>query len=111
MNLYLTLLIAQEIEANHRGKENAIKRKDLLTYVHTYGDSEMTDRELRNIYCQLPVISCNAGIFWPIRNEELEEFQLYLKKKAIPLFNRYKMVAKEHRNLMDYGDVIQWNLF
>lgn len=99
MSLYLSLLIAQEIETNHRGKENSIKRKDLLTYVHNYGDPEMTDRELRNIYCQLPVMSCNAGIFWPIRKEELDEFEEYCRKKALPLFMRVKMVMKEHEHL------------
>jgi len=71
----------------------------------------MTDRELRNIYCQLPVISSEAGIFWPIRKEELKDFKSYLKSKAIPLFNRYKMVAEKHRHLIEYGEVIQWNLF
>lgn len=99
MNLYLTLLIAQEIEINHRGKENAIKRKDLLTYVHAYGDPDLTDRELRNIYCQLPVISSEAGIFWPIRKSELDEFEEYCRKKALPLFIRVKMVMEEHKDL------------
>jgi hypothetical protein len=109
MNL-LPDIILTKIKRSHQGKENAIKRKDLLWFCQgAYQD--LTDRELRNIYCQLPVISSNAGIFWPVRQSELYEFQSYLKKKAIPLFNRYKMVAKEHRHLMDYGDVIQWNLF
>lgn len=99
MNLYLSLLIAQEIETNHRGKENAIKRKDLLAFMHAYGDPEMTDRELRNIYCQLPLVSSSDGIFWPIRQSELDEFEEYCRKKALPLFMRVKMVMKEHEHL------------
>ena len=103
-------IILSKFRQQHEGKENAIKRKDLLSYCH-YFEPDLTDRELRNIYCQLPLVSCNDGIFWPIRKEELEEFKSYLKGKAIPLFNRYKMVAEKHRNLMEDGDVIQWNLF
>jgi len=95
MNLYLTLLIAQEIEANHRGKENAIKRKDLLSYCQ-YFEPDLTDRELRNIYCQLPVVSCDKGIFYPIRISEVEEFRVYLRKKALPLFERWQRVASIH---------------
>ena len=106
----LSEIILEKIKADHQGKENSCKRRYLLSYAR-YFDPDLTDRQLRNIYCQLPVISCNDGIFWPIRKEELGGFKSYLKSKAIPLFNRYKMVAKEHRNLMDYGDVIQWNLF
>lgn len=111
-------IICEKIRIHHRGKENAIKRKDLLLYCnhfvvryHPYLIGSLTDRELRNIYCQLPLVSSNAGIFWPIRKEELYEFQAYLKKKAIPLFNRYKMVAEKHQDLMEHGEVIQWNLF
>ena len=108
MNLSKQILTHLKIE--HRGKENAIKRRDLLGYVQHF-EPYLTDRELRNIYCQLPVISSEAGIFWPVRQTELWEFQAYLKKKAIPLFNRFKMVAEGHRDLMKLNDSIQWNLF
>jgi len=111
-------IILEKIKRDHQGKENAIKRKDLLLYCNylTYNSDShlmgsLTDRELRNIYSQLPVISSSDGIFWPIRKEELNEFKFYLKSKAIPLFNRYKMVAEKHRHLMEDGEVIQWNLF
>jgi len=107
----LSEIILEKIEKHHRGKENVIKRKTLLGGINCVYNVNLTDRELRNIYCQLPVISSEAGIFWPIRKEELGEFQSYLKKKAIPLFNRYKMVAEKHQDLMEYGDAIQWNLF
>lgn len=106
----LSEIIQEKIKRDHRGKENAIKRKDLLKYAHFF-DPELTDRGLRNIYCQLPLVSSSDGIFWPIRKSDLEEFKFYMKGKAIPLFNRYKMVAEKHRDLMEYGEVVQWNLF
>ena len=116
MNLSETIL--DKIEHHHRGKENAITRKELLSYCNSYAYRQypffrgtFTDRQLRIAYSQLPVASCNTGIFWPIRQEELYEFQAYLKKKAIPLFKRYKMMAEEHWNLMKPDDTIQWNLF
>ena len=67
-------------------------------FINHYGH-DLTDRELRNIYCQLPVISSEAGIFWPIRKEELDEFEEYCRKKALPLFTRVKMVMEEHEHL------------
>ena len=96
----LSEIILEKIKIHHQGKENAIKRKDLLSYLlHTYLFLCLTDRELRNIYCQLPVVSSEAGIFWPIHADELDEFEAYCLKKALPLFNRVKMVLKEHENL------------
>ena len=107
MNLSETIL--EKIRKDHRGKENSIKRGELLEYVHwVYG--AITDRELRNIYCQLPVISSESGIFWPIRQSELDEFEAYCRKKALPLFIRVKMVMEEHKDLRA-GKYIQKELF
>ena len=92
-------MILEKIKKHHQGKENAIKRKDLLAIINCVYDTELTDRELRNIYCQLPVISSEAGIFWPIRQSELDEFEAYCRKKALPLFIRVKMVMEEHKYL------------
>ena len=94
----LSEIILEKIKRDHQGKENAIKRKDLLTFIHLYEMGALTDRELRNIYCQLPVATCEKGIFWPVTPEEKEEFRIYLRKKAIPLFDRWKMFAKVHCN-------------
>ena len=55
-------IILEKLKKDHRGKENAIKRGDLLEYIH-WAVGKVTDRELRNIYCQLPVISSEDGIF------------------------------------------------
>lgn len=93
MNLYLSLLIAQEIETNHRGKENAIKRKDLLTYVHAYGDPEMTDRELRRTIKTIPIIcTFERGYFVATSKEESDYSIEYLKKKIFPLWENIKNI-------------------
>ena len=89
-------IILEKIEKHHRGKENAIKRKTLLGGINCVYGLELTDRELRNIYCQLPVVSCDKGIFYPIRISEVEEFRVYLRKKALPLFERWQRVASIH---------------
>jgi len=102
-------LILRKISREHRGKENAIKRDELLEYCQAF-DSELTDREMRKIYSELPVVSCNEGIFWPVRHEEIDEFETYLRKKALPLFKRFKLVAKEHRQLLS-EKFTQWSLF
>jgi len=92
----LSEIILEKIKKYYRGKENAIKRKDLLAIINCVYDIELTDRELRNIYCQLPVISCDKGIFYPTRISEVEEFRVYLRKKALPLFERWQRVASIH---------------
>ena len=95
----LSEIILSRIKEFHRGKENAIKRKVLLFRILWDGSIPgLTDRQLRNVYCQLPVATCEKGIFWPVTPEEKEEFRIYLRKKALPLFDRWKMFAKVHCN-------------
>lgn len=105
----LSGIILEKIKKVHQGKENSIKRRDLLIFAHLY-NPDLTDRELRNIYCQLPVISSEVGIFWPIRQSELDEFEAYCRKKALPLFNRVKMVMEKHKNLRA-GEYVQKELW
>ena len=106
----LSEIILEKIKRDHCGKENSVKRKDLLAIINFVYDIDLTDRELRNIYCQLPVISSEAGIFWPIRQSELDEFEAYMKRKALPLFIRVKMVMEEHKDLRA-GKYIQKELW
>ena len=79
-------IIKNKIRFNHRGKDDAIKRENLLRwwnwnpfFSRYWG--RMTDRELRRIYAELPIVACNEGLYWPIKKEELLEFKDYLKKK------------------------------
>ena len=105
----LSEIILEKIKRDHRGKENSCKRRYLLSYAR-YFNPDLTDRQLRNIYCQLPVVSSNVGIFWPICSSELDEFEKYCRKKALPLFNRVKMVMEEHKDLR-VGKYIQKELW
>ena len=106
----LTSIILAKIKEQHRGKENAIKRRELLLYGRMF-KPDLTDRELRLIYSELPVCSSVRGIFWPVTGEELDEFYNYLRKKAYPLFARFKTVAKEHRKLLSEKHSEQMDLF
>lgn len=99
----LSEIILEKIKDDHRGKENAITRKKLLSYCNSYAYRQFpffigsfTDRQLRIVYSQLPVVTCEQGIYWPIRDSEITEFREYLQKKAIPLFERWKKVADAH---------------
>jgi len=94
--------ILSYLKRHHCGKENAIKRDDLLKYAQLW-DLEMNDRELRRIYSQLPVVSSEEGIFWPLRTEEIEEFKFYLLKKVNPMIKRFRMVAQAHPHLVKNG--------
>lgn len=105
----LSEIILEKIKRDHRGKESATTRRELLFYCQQFQPG-LTDRQLRNIYCQLPVVSGKTGIFWPIRESELDEFEEYCRKKTLPLFMRVKMVMEKHKDLRT-GEYIQKELF
>jgi len=86
------------IYRNHRGKDNAIKRERLLSFCQAY-EAEISDREMRRLYSELPVIADESGIYWPLTKDEVEDYKLYLRKKALPLFARWNRVAKFHPKL------------
>lgn len=86
------------IYRNHRGKEQAITRDRLLNFCRAY-DLHITDREMRRLYSELPVIADESGIYWPVTKDEVEGYKIYLHKKAIPLFERWNRVAKFHPKL------------
>lgn len=110
IKLMLSSIILAKIRGDHRGKENAIKRRDLLLYAQQK-DIHLTDRELRKIYCELPVCSSERGIFWPVTSEEIDEYYIYLRAKAIPLFERWRRVAKQHSKLLSHKYSEQMELF
>ena len=86
------------IYREHRGKAQAIVRSRLLRFCHIY-EPDITDRQMRNLYCELPVIADEAGIYWPLTKDEVEDYKQYLRKKALPLFARWNRVAKFHPKL------------
>lgn len=87
------------VQKDHRGRENAITRDDLRTRLRLWSVI-VSDRKLRDVYSKLPICTCDQGVFYPIRVQEIEEYRRYLKSKAIPLFERWKMVAQAHPNLL-----------
>jgi hypothetical protein len=87
------------IQKDYRGRENAITRDDLRERLELW-DIIISDRKLRDIYSKLPICTCDQGVFYPVRIQEIEEYRQYLKSKAIPLFERWKMVAQAHPNLL-----------
>lgn len=98
----------------HSGKENVITRdafrvRYILTISRQGFISYFDDRQFRIIYSQLPIVTCDKGGFYPIRKEEILEYRDYLRKKAIPLFERFKRVCNAHPDLT--GDEVQLELF
>jgi len=91
----------------HKGRESAITRKKLLGLLLPYMPEdeklETKDRRMRRIYEKLPIVSCAEGLFIPIRAEEIEGFKLYLRAKALPLFNRFSLVASKYPRLAING--------
>ena len=106
-NLHKELLKAGEkvqaemlftIYNNHRGKDNAIKRERLLAFCRIF-EPDISDREMRRLYSELPVIADESGTYWPLTKDEVEDYKQYLRKKALPLFARWNRVAKFHPRL------------
>ena len=104
----LSYLIERKISLEHRGRENTILREKLLEYCQGF-EFYMEDRDMRRIYSKLPVVSWNKGIFWPVRQAEIDEFEIYLKSKAGPLFKRLDMVKEAHKDLFQMP--VQGELF
>jgi len=94
-DLQLSKLILEKIRHYHKGKVNAIKRADLLSYCQIF-DLDLEDRHFRNIYVKLPIATCSQGLFWPMTIEEKREFKDFLWKRAISIFDRYKNFDKAH---------------
>jgi hypothetical protein len=92
----------------YRGKENAITR-EMFYFRYVPSVFYTGRRNFRNIYSQLPIVTCDKGGFYPVRKEEILEYRDYLRKKAIPLFERFRRVCDAHPGLA--GDEEQLDLF
>jgi len=99
-------IILDIYKKNHSGRENVITREKFINRHWYFG---ISDRKFRNIYSQLPICTCDKGGFYPIRKEEILEYRDYLRKKAIPLFERFNRVRDAHPELT--GDIKQLELF
>ena len=99
----------------YRGKENAITRRKFIVR-HKWHPRykpwrlpHLSDRQFRQLYSELPIVTCEKGGFYPIRTEEILEFRGYLRKKAIPLFQRFNRVRDAHPGLTK--NIVQMELF
>jgi len=93
-------LILHTLRTYHRGKARAITREALREYLREMGH-EMSDRDLREVYAELPVCTCSAGVFYPETAAELEECREYYRKAALSLLGRWRRIAQAHPELID----------
>ena len=81
----ISRLILRKLRTEHLGVDRAIKRKDLLSYLHEQG-AKVEDRKMRATVKTMPIIcSCEVGYFTAKSYEEVEYSILYRHKKAMAL--------------------------
>lgn len=93
--------ILLEVLQNHRGKESAIKRRELLTQLIIKGaefSMNDKDREMRIWKEELiiyghPIGSCEKGYYICTTFEEAEEARAYQDKKAKPILFMGKKIV------------------
>ena len=84
---------------DHRGLERAVPREYVLSYIRQW-DEKITDRELRAAYSMMPEIcSCDKGLYLPASTADLQEFERYMRKQALPHFERVKRVRGAYPHL------------
>ena len=87
-----------ELMQVHKGRERAVPRERIFFELKIFAP-DLTDRKFRDMYCHLPVASCDEGLFIPASAAEVEEFREYLKKKALPMLERYKRILAYYPEL------------
>lgn len=103
-------VIWEILDRRARGRENAITRDELLTHAKTFIPT-LNDRELRDAYAHLAVVSCDEGIFIPTKPADLMAFKDYLTVKARPLYERFNRVRLSYPELVPQGEDGQMDLF
>jgi hypothetical protein len=87
------------------GLEHAVKREEIRKVINrqlssfTNESEVLSDTALRAIYRELPICACEGGLYIPETAADLEAFRLYMRKKALALFERFKRVADEYPEL------------
>jgi len=92
--------ILYTLRTYHRGKARAITREALREYLREMGH-DISDRDLREAYAALPVVSSPQGIFYPETAAELSECREYYRKAALSLLGRWRRIAEGHPELID----------
>lgn len=98
------------LERRGRGRKNVITRDELMAHVRTFVIN-VTDRELRDAYANMAIVTCDEGLFIPKAPEDIAAFKVYLTNKARPLFERYKRVLLSYPDIAHQGDAQQLDLF
>jgi hypothetical protein len=72
-----------QILAHHRGRPNAIPRKELIDKLRHYC-IDLDDRKIREAYASLPICSSESGLFIPTNTTEVQAFAEYLRPHMGP---------------------------
>ena len=99
-----------ELMQVHKGREKAVPRERIFFELKIFSP-DLTDRKFREMYCHLPVASCEEGLFIPATSAEVEEFREYLKKKALPMLERYKRILAYYPHLAQEPKGSQMEMF
>jgi len=92
--------ILVKLRTEHVGKDRAITRADLLSYVRGLGH-DVSDRELRAAYAELPVVADSHGIYYPNTAAEVQAFYEYLQKRVKAEMARAARVRRAHAALFE----------
>ena len=109
----ISRLILRKLRTGHLGVDRAIKRKDLLSYLHEQG-AKVEDREMRAVIEEIPVIcSGPTGYFIAKSEAEVELAIQYLHKKAMPLLKKIRRKKEAHPQFYHEGpdEPVQEELF
>lgn len=83
-------------ETERKGKENAIKRWELLSRLYDLGYVDLNDRGMREGYEDLPVCGDESGLYFPCNEQECTR-QIELIEKKIRAYWRKRKVLKKYR--------------
>ena len=70
--------------------------KERRAFVEPKDFEKIEDVVFLSVYRDLPICSCENGLYIPSSAEDLEAFRIYMRAKALPLFERVKRVAQEY---------------
>ena len=104
-------LILRKFRTEHIGIDRAIKRKDLLSYLHEQG-AQVEDREMRAVIEEMPVICSGPTGYFIARNEaEVELAIQYIHKKVTPLLKKMRDKKEVYSQYYRESHPVQEDLF
>jgi len=74
---------------HHKGKDNAIKRRELIEYIRNYVDPDISFRLMSVAYENLPICGGNEGLYIPNteaeREAQIERYKSWIKAMALKI--------------------------